>query len=89
MPGEYDLVFDPPLAIFVGPPLREQPWLWGRSRWREWRTRLASWLGLVPAQDRSAPLLRLTLSAEAARSLAWSVTDGMPLLIGRTTVPLP
>lgn len=87
MPWEYDLVFDPPLAILVSPPLREQPWLWGRSRWREWRTRFASWLGFAPAEERQVPLLRLTLSAEAARSLAWSAADGMQLLIGRTTAP--
>jgi len=88
MPAEYLLLFEPGLLLAVAPPLHEQPWLWARSRLREWWLRFASWTGVAsPANQVAGPRLRLTLTGEAARSLAWTVTDGMPLLIGRT-VPL-
>ncbi len=76
MPAAFRLAFDPPLALFVSPPPRERPWLWGLSFVRE---RWARWTG-------SEPVLRLTMADDAARSLAWTLTDGMPLLIG-TVVP--
>ena len=83
MPAEYELAFDPPITLFVAPPARERPWLWARSHLREWFTRLGSWARSVVAPRRQAagPRLRLTLSREAAQSLAWSGTEGMPLLI--------
>jgi hypothetical protein len=46
---------------------------------REWWSRAVS--------NGSSQWLRLTLSPESARSLAWSVTEGMPCLIGRATLP--
>lgn len=85
MPAEYLLEFEPGLLVNVGPPVGEQPWLWVKNRLREGWRRLAVKLGqagAAPAPDR---VLRLTLSQEQARSLAWSVTDGMPLLIGSVT----
>jgi hypothetical protein len=89
MPSEYLLLFEPGLLLAVAPPLHEQPWLWVRSRLREWWLRLASWSGMAAPADQvaSGPRLRLTLAREEARSLAWTVTDGMPLLIGRTAPP--
>lgn len=83
MPAEYDLVFDPTLTIIVAPPLHEQPWLRAQSHIREWWQRAFAWVHLNPAsgQGPPGPRLRLTMSVEAAKSLAWAVTDGMPLLI--------
>jgi hypothetical protein len=77
MPTEYELDLEPSLVIAVSPPAQDQPWLWIRGLLREGWTRTAS----------SGSWLRLVLSPEDARSLAWLVTDGMPVLIGRATVP--
>lgn len=87
MPAAYELLFDPTLAVTVVPPLQERPWLWAKSFMRDSWTKIASWIHSTVATDEksTSPFLRLTLSAEAAQSLAWSVTDGMPLLIRRTT----
>lgn len=89
MPAEYELAFDPPITLFVGPPAAQGPWLWARSHLREWWTRLGS-LGrsvVVPSQRSAGPRLRLTLSREAAQSLAWSGSEGMPLLIKSAVQP--
>ncbi|MGH7235207.1 MAG: hypothetical protein ACREIO_02390 [Nitrospiraceae bacterium] len=89
MPAEYELAFDPPLTLFIAPPAHEQPWLWARSRLREWFTRVASWgrSVVVPGQKAAGPRLRLALSREAARSLAWSSTEGMPVVIKSALPP--
>lgn len=79
MPAEYRLVCEPVLIVLVAPPAQDQPWLWLRGLMREWWNR-------VFLKD-SSPWLRVVLSPESARSLAWSVTEGMPLLIGRSTLP--
>ena len=76
MPAEYQLVLEPSLIVAVGPPVQSYPWLWARGLVREWWKR-AFFKG-------SSSWLRVTLSPESARSLAWSVTDGMPVLIGRS-----
>ncbi|TAJ07602.1 MAG: hypothetical protein EPO61_12790 [Nitrospirae bacterium] len=87
MPAEYLLQFDPGLLVNVGPPAAEHPWLWAKNRLREGWRRLSAWTDR--SGDRQVPsrVLRLTLSQDQARSLAWSVTDGMPLLIGSVTAP--
>lgn len=87
MPAAYELLFDPTLAVMVVPPPQERPWLWAKSLMRDSWTKIASWIRSTAATDEKAisPCLRLTLSVEAAQSLAWSVTDGMPLLIRRAT----
>jgi hypothetical protein len=79
MPAEYHLALEPSLLVAVIPPAQNHPWLWIRGRMREWWSRAVS--------NGSSPWLRLTLLPESARSLAWSVTEGMPVLIGRTTLP--
>lgn len=79
MPAEYHLALEPPLLVAVVPPAQDRPWLWIRGRMREWWSRAVS--------SGSSQWLRLTLSPESARSLAWSVTEGMPVLIGRSTLP--
>lgn len=78
MPAEYHLVLEPALTVTVAPPPQDHPWLWLRSLLRWW------WTRAISAGPRS--WLHLTLSPENARSLAWSVTEGMPFLIGRTTL---
>jgi len=87
MPAAYELLFDPTLTVTVAPPVQERPWLWVKSLMRNTWTSVVSWIRSAAAIDEKAtsPCLRLTLSIEAAQSLAWSVTDGMPLLIRRTT----
>jgi hypothetical protein len=79
MPAEYHLVLEPPMFVAVVPPAQDRPWLWIRGRMREWWNRAVS--------NDSRQWLSLTLSSESARSLAWSVTEGMPCLIGRSTIP--
>ena len=76
MPAEYVLVFDPGLWIAVAPPVMQQPWLWAQSRVREWTSYVRAPQGAVQ--------LRLTLGTHDARSLAWSVVEGMPLIIRRS-----
>ena len=84
MPAEYRLPLTPAGSIFIAPPIQAQPWLRIRSVLREWWIRLAA---LSSSDSKSAhPWLRLSLSIDQARSLAWSVTENMPILIGRTTV---
>jgi len=87
MPAAYELLFDPTLAVTVAPPFQERPWLWALGLVRDSWTKIVSWIRSTAAPDENAnsPCIRLTLSVEAAQSLAWSVTDGMPLLIRRTT----
>ncbi len=79
MPAEYQLVLEPSLIVAVAPPAQSHPWLWARGLAREWWKR-AFFKG-------SSTWLRVVLSPESARSLAWSVTDGMPVLIGHSLPP--
>ncbi|HYM37413.1 MAG TPA: hypothetical protein VES96_03330 [Nitrospiraceae bacterium] len=79
MPAEYQLTLEPPLIVAIVPPVEHHPWLWIRGLLREW------W-NLAFSQG-SGPWLRIVLPPESARSLAWLVTDGMPVLIGRSTFP--
>jgi hypothetical protein len=79
MPAEYQLVLDPPMVVAVGPLFQAHPWLWTRGVMREWWNRVFS--------KGSGPWLRIALPPEGARSLAWSVNEGMPVLLGRTTLP--
>jgi hypothetical protein len=55
-------------------------WMW----LKEWSRRLTT--GKEPPAD---PVLRLTLTSAHAQSLAWTVTEGMPFLIRRTSSPAP
>jgi hypothetical protein len=88
MPDRYDLVFDPGLIVSVGQSARERPWPWLRGMVEEWWNRLAGTLGMtVNADGAIAVRIHLTLAQEVAQSLAWTMTDGMPLIIGRTALP--
>lgn len=84
MPDRYDLVFDPGLIVSVGQSARERPWPWVRDKVEEWWSGLAGMLGMtVKANGAAALRIHLTLTQEIAQSLAWTMTDGMPLIIGR------
>lgn len=88
MPVRYDLAYTPALTVEVLPAAGEHPWHWTLSTGRAWWRRLQQWgTGLIGGPAASAPpSLRLTLSADQARSLAWSLVDGMPLLIRRAAL---
>ncbi len=88
MPDRYDLVFDPGLIISVGQSARERPWPWIKSLVQEWWSRCAKLLG-IKVDSHGAPTVRvyLTMTQETAQSLAWTMTDGMPLMVGRTVLP--
>jgi hypothetical protein len=79
MPAEYQLVLEPSAVVAIGPPVQDHPWLWIRGLMREGWSRVFS--------KGSSPWLCLVLPPESARSLAWSVNEGMPVLIGRSTIP--
>jgi hypothetical protein len=85
MPVDYDLLFEPDLLVIVTPPPSERPWIWAKSLLRGWWLRGRALGGAGSSTDPAAAsfLLRLTLSQDTAQSLAWSVTDGMPMVIKR------
>ncbi len=87
MPVAFELHFQPPLTIRVVPHAREHPWQWLTSMGVNSWSSLTNWItALLSGNSLTAPpTIRLTLGAEKAQSLAWSVTEGMPLLIRRTT----
>jgi len=88
MPDRYDLDFVPGLVIGVGQTARERPWPWVKSLAQDWWSYLADRLGIIAkTDDATAVRIHLTLTQEAAQSLAWTMTDGMPLIIGRTALP--
>jgi hypothetical protein len=88
MPTTFTLQFSPPLMI---PIISSDgsPWQWVTQRGRIWWYRLTSWGITLWTGDRppSSPSLYLTVSPPHAQSLAWTVTEGMPFLIHRTTTP--
>ena len=84
MPEAYELEFDPGLVIAVSPPAGERFWTWALTVLREWWMFVSALLGLGTTPDVVNIRLYLTLSPAAGQSLAWSLTDGMTLLIGRT-----
>jgi hypothetical protein len=88
MPTTFTLQFSPPLTIFVHS-TDGNPWQWVTERGRTWWHRLASWCTTFWTGDGppSPPSLHLTVSLHYAQSFAWTVTEGMPFLIRRTTSP--
>jgi hypothetical protein len=85
MPVRYQLVFDPDLVVQVSPSFDAHPLSWMLAALHGGYVRARGFFGagLTPGQGANAVQLRLVLSDEAAQSLAWSVIDGMPLLIKR------
>lgn len=88
MPTSFTLQFSPPMTIFVLS-TDSNPWQWVTQRGRAWWHRLTSWSITLwtGARPSSSPSLHLTVSLHHAQSLAWTVTEGMPFLIRRTTTP--
>jgi hypothetical protein len=86
MPTDYVLSFNPSLSITVvpsiaGDSLLQSAVLLGRVGWRnvrDWTSRF-----LTDRSSEPTSHLRLTLSVDHAQSLAWSLVDGMALVIRR------
>lgn len=86
MPTDYVLSFTPSLSVTVIPSvssdsLLQNIVLLGKVGWRnvrDWTSRL-----LADRSSESTTHLRLTLVVDHAQSLAWSLVDGMALIIRR------
>ena len=91
MPTTFTLQFSPPLTILVLSHTDGNPWQWAAQRGQAWWRKLTSWGNILWTGDKSLSLspssLDLTVSLDHAQSLAWTVTEGMPFLIRRTTPP--
>lgn len=85
MPIYYELSCTPSLTLEVRPSADEHPLQWTLSTGRIWWRQLKHWSSaLFAAQSGSRrPYLQLTLSTEQAQSFAWSLVDGMSLVIRR------
>lgn len=88
MPADYVLSFTPSLSVTVVPSIAsdnlfQSALLLGKAGWRN----VKNWTGSLFADPSSAPnsYLKLTLSVDHAQSLAWSLVDGMALVIRRPT----
>ncbi len=88
MPTDFVLAFNPSLSVTVVPSiagegLLQSAVLMGKAGWRnvrDWTSSLITDRSSVPT-----PHLRLTLSVDHAQSFAWSLVDGMALVIRRPT----
>ena len=89
MPTTFTLLFSPPLRILVFSNTDGDPWQWTMQRGRAWWRRLTVWGNMLRTGDPtlSPPSLDLTVSHEHAQSLAWTVVEGMPFLVRRSTTP--
>ena len=87
MPTTFTLQFSPPLRILVFSNTDGNPWQWTMQRGRAWWRRLTLWGNILWTGDQPPPppSLDLTVSSENAQSLAWTVIEGMPVLIRRST----
>ena len=89
MPTDFTLTFAPSFSLAVHPSASDDFWHWlrftARESWvwvRDWTRRLATGEELP-----THPVLHLTLTPHHAKSLAWTVTEGMPFLVRRTSSP--
>jgi hypothetical protein len=92
MPSRFELPFDPPLVVSVESSTHRSVWVRLRSRVVGWWHSLTRQSRLLSDTSRSTedlhpPMVSLSLAEEDAQSLAWTVTDGMPLLILRRSLP--
>jgi hypothetical protein len=87
MPIHYELSCSPGLTLVVMPRAMDHPlqWTWvsGHLLWRQLTNWGLAWF--VGSPNARHPVLRITLSPDHAQSLAWSLVDGMPLVVRRTT----
>lgn len=89
MPTTFTLLFSPPLRILVFSNTDGDLWQWTMQQGGAWWRRLIVWGNMLRTRDPtlSPPSLDLTVSHEHAQSLAWTVVEGMPFLIRRSTTP--
>jgi len=82
MPMQYLMSFTPTLTVEIISVDQDQ-WIWsqGKQWWRQLQRWTRTLVGLEDAP--TGPLLQLTLSADQAQSLAWSLVDGMALVVRR------
>ena len=88
MPTDYMLSFTPPLSVTVVPSvahdgLLRSAVLLGKVGWHNVKDWAAQFFTDQPAE--SSSYLRLTLTADHAQSLAWSLVDGMAIVIRRSS----
>jgi hypothetical protein len=90
MPTDFTLTFAPSFLLAVHPSATADFWRWLRFTLREWWIWLTNWIRTLATGKEPAPqpVVRLTLTPHHAQSLAWTVTEGMPFLIRRTS-PAP
>jgi hypothetical protein len=68
--------------------LQERPWIRLKRAAQDWWNGMRHRLRIGDTDvGTSAVRISIMLEQEAARSLAWTATDGMPILIGLTTLP--
>jgi hypothetical protein len=91
MPTDFTLTFSPAFFMVVHPSATDDFWRWLRFTLREWWNWLRGWTHRLATgtEPPSPPILRLTLTPQHAQSLAWTVTEGMPFLIRRTSPSQP
>lgn len=87
MPASYELLFSPPLTLTVMSPAEQAPVRWTFFRMKRWWQWLNSQVRVLSSgiDAQADPSIALTLSENEAQSLAWSLTDGMPAIIRRTS----
>ncbi|MBA5866529.1 MAG: hypothetical protein GDA67_07515 [Nitrospira sp. CR1.3] len=85
MPVSYRLAFSSSLTMEIMPPAQQAPLQWALSRAKAWWRWLRRWFQTLssPNVSEPAPHILLTFSENEAQSLAWSLIDGMPLVIRR------
>jgi hypothetical protein len=91
MPIEFTLSFSPSLTVAVHPSASDNPWCWLKFKGREWWMWLKDWSLILATGNAppSRPSIHLTVTADHAQSLAWTVTEGMPFLLHRASLPPP
>ncbi len=89
MPTDFVLTFSPSFSLTIQPSASDSFWRWLRFTGREWWAWLKGWTRRLATGEESPthPVLRLTLTPHHAQSLAWTVTEGMPFLVRRASVP--
>jgi hypothetical protein len=89
MPTDFALRFSPSFSMTIHPPVSDDFWRWLQFNGREWWISLGNWAQTLATGKAPLPrpLLHLTLAAHHAQSLAWTVTEGMPFLVRRTSSP--
>jgi hypothetical protein len=89
MPTDFTLLFSPSLTVTVHPSAPDDLWRGLKFKGREWWIWLKDW-SLILATGNAPPRqpsIHLTVTFDHAQSLAWTVTEGMPFLLHRASLP--